>query len=209
MRNPARQSTDKRPMQRLTTVVFVLVFAVALAFVIIRVDGSAAPTGLVTDAGLGGSAEIAPVEPLEPPDPALDEPLELGLGEPLEEGARVDAGGTHLPSGEPAPGLPAEAPKSVVFGVVLVSYRGAQGALKNARTREEALRLAEELASLAKTDFAAAVGRGDQGSLENAGSLPRGVLEPAPEYVLFSLEKGGVSEPVDTPRGFWIVKRIE
>jgi hypothetical protein len=196
-------------MQRLTTAVFVLVFAVALAFVIIRVDGGAGTPLPAVDAGAGGSAKAPPLEPLEPLDPELDEPLGLGLGEPLDEGARVDAGGTLLPSGEPAPGLPAEAPKSVVFGVVLVSYRGAQGALKDARTRDEALALADELATLAQTDFAAAVGRGDQGSLENAGSLPRGVLEPAPEYVLFSLDKGAVSEPVDTPRGFWIVKRIE
>ncbi len=35
------------------------------------------------------------------------------------------------------------------------------------------------------------------------------MLEPAPEYVLFSLPKDGVSDPVDTPRGFWIVHRIE
>ena len=42
-----------------------------------------------------------------------------------------------------------------------------------------------------------------------AGRIPRGMLEPAPEYVLFSLPKDGVSEPVDTPRGFWIVHRIE
>jgi hypothetical protein len=35
------------------------------------------------------------------------------------------------------------------------------------------------------------------------------MLEPAPEFVLFSLPKDGVSAPVDTPRGFWIVHRIE
>jgi hypothetical protein len=37
----------------------------------------------------------------------------------------------------------------------------------------------------------------------------RGILEPAPEYVLFMLEKDQVSDPVDTPRGLWIVKRLE
>ena len=66
------------------------------------------------------------------------------------------------------------------------------------------------LTELAKTDFKAAVGKGDKpGSMDNAGRIPRGVLEAAPEYVLFSLPKGGVSEPVDTPRGYWIVQRIE
>ena len=41
------------------------------------------------------------------------------------------------------------------------------------------------------------------------GKISRGFLEPAPEFVLFSLAKDGVSDPVDTPRGFWIVKRNE
>ena len=45
--------------------------------------------------------------------------------------------------------------------------------------------------------------------MENAGRMPRGMLEPAPEFVLFSLPKDGVSDPVDTPRGYWIVRRIE
>jgi len=27
--------------------------------------------------------------------------------------------------------------------------------------------------------------------------------------VLFTLPKNGVSDPVDTPRGFWIARRIE
>jgi hypothetical protein len=36
-----------------------------------------------------------------------------------------------------------------------------------------------------------------------------GILEPAPEYVLFTLGVGAVGGPVDTPRGYWIVKRLE
>jgi len=77
------------------------------------------------------------------------------------------------------------------------------------RTRDEALTLAKQIAEEAKTDFKAALAKGDKGSMENAGRIQRGFLEPAPEYVLFSLPKGGVSDPVDTPRGFWIVHRIE
>src|SRR5262249_19802517 len=100
-------------------------------------------------------------------------------------------------------------PKSVVFGAILVQYRGAQGAPPTARSHVEALALAKEIAVLAKQDFKAAVAKGDRGSMENAGRMPRNVLEPAPEYVLFSLPKGGVSDPVDPPRGFWIVQRIE
>lgn len=162
------------------------------------------------DAGVADIADAsAPPEdgqaPNEPPGPGETDPTQT-----------ADAGGTLLISGEAAPALPADAPKSVVFGVVLVTYRGAQGppgaarVPATARSREAALTMAKELAELAKTDFKAAVGKGDKpGSMDNAGRIPRGVLEPAPEYVLFSLPKGGVSEPVDTPRGYWIVQRIE
>jgi len=97
----------------------------------------------------------------------------------------------------------------VVFGVILVAYRGAQGAPAGSRPREAALALAKELAVEAKADFKAAVAKGDKGSSENLGRMNRGILEPAPEYVLFSLPKGGVSDPVDTPRGYWVVTRIE
>ncbi len=148
---------------------------------------------------------------------AVAEPGDAGTledaGEPAEPvavpGTTVDAGGTLLITGEVPPPLDAEAPKSVVFGVILVTYRGAQGAPAGSRTREAALTLAKELAVEAKADFKAAVAKGDKGSSENLGRMNRGILEPAPEYVLFSLPKGGVSDPVDTPRGYWVVSRIE
>jgi hypothetical protein len=36
------------------------------------------------------------------------------------------------------------------------------------------------------------------------------VIEPPIEFVLFSLEKGKVHpEPVDTPKGYWVVRRNE
>lgn len=101
------------------------------------------------------------------------------------------------------------APRRVRFGVVLVEYEGAQGASKKARSKKEALDLAGRLAADAKTDFHGAVQRGDSGSAEDLGFVHRGLLEPAAELVLFSLPVGGVSDPVDTPRGYWIAKRIE
>ena len=48
-----------------------------------------------------------------------------------------DAGATLL-NGTAPPALGADAPKSVVFGVILVAYKGAQGAPPNARTRDAA-----------------------------------------------------------------------
>ncbi len=119
------------------------------------------------------------------------------------------APGTRLADGSPVPPLPEISPKTVKFGVVLVAYRGAQGAPKIARTRADALEIAKKLAIEAKADFAAAVAQGDSGSVKDLGRVPRGVLEPAPEYALFTMKAGSVSDPIDTPRGFWIVKRTE
>lgn len=114
---------------------------------------------------------------------------------------------------EEAPGgaVPAlgKAPKNVRCGVILVTFTGAQGAPDNARSHDAARRLALDLSVEAKTNFKAAVAKGDPGSVEDLGRIPRGVLEPAAEYAVFTLPKGEVSEPVETPRGYWIVRRID
>jgi hypothetical protein len=200
-------------MQRWTAFLFIAFVAGAVALVVVGarggraagpqggapVDaGAPAPSGAAaapTDAGATQVASTAPsTEPAGPGDPPPP--------------SQSDAGATLI-TGEPAPALSANAPKSVVFGVILVQYKGAQGAAPNARSRDAALALAKQLAADAKQDFKAAVAKGDKGSTENVGKIQRNFLEPAPEYVLFSLAKDGVSDPVDTPRGFWIVKRIE
>ncbi|MBN1611999.1 MAG: hypothetical protein JW940_35535 [Polyangiaceae bacterium] len=113
-----------------------------------------------------------------------------------------------LPDGSPVPKLPDSAPKRVSFGVVLFQYQGAQYAPPGARSKAEALKLARETVSLAQRDFAEAVKSGDRGSTADAGSVPRGILEAAPEYLLFTLAPGSVCpEPVDTPRGYWLMRR--
>jgi hypothetical protein len=122
---------------------------------------------------------------------------------------RDGGAGFTMPDGTLPPPLGPGAPRFVRFGVVLVTYAGAEDAPRGARSKHDALELAQKLAPQAKTDFHAAVRRGDDGSSDDVGSMRRGVLEPAPEYVLFSLPASGVSDPVDTPRGYWIVKRIE
>jgi parvulin-like peptidyl-prolyl isomerase len=121
--------------------------------------------------------------------------------------------GLSMPDGAEVPEL-GEVPPSVRFGAVLVQYAGAEDAKAKGpdgelRSKDEASKLADELAKLAREDFAEAVKKGDGGSTADAGVMFRGILEPAPEYVLFSLDKGAVSDPIDTPRGFWIVKRLE
>ena len=114
----------------------------------------------------------------------------------------------RMPDGTPVPPLP-DKPTRVHFGVVLVTYAGVQGAPDHPRTKREAREIAEKLAVDAKADFHGAVARGDNGSVDDAGSMPRGVLEPAVEYAIFTLPVGSVSDPLETPRGYWIVKRTE
>ncbi|WP_437734930.1 peptidyl-prolyl cis-trans isomerase [Sorangium sp. So ce1335] len=199
-------------MQRSTAVIYTLFFAGAVAFVIAQSGpkGRGAASAPV-DAGVAldaGAPDATATTDADDADAGADAGGEAVPESAPELALRSDAGITLL-SGEAPPGLPAEAPKKVRFGVVLVQYRGAQGAPANARSKEAALALARELAEVARTDFKAAVDKGDKGSTDDLGYIPRGVLEPAPEYELFSLPKGGVSGPVDTPRGFWIARRIE
>ncbi len=138
------------------------------------------------------------------PDPLLDFPMFMG------ESRRADGGvGSKMPDGTAVPPLPDDAPKQVHFGVVLVTYRGAEGASATARSKAEATELVKQLAELAKTDFHGAVRKGDDGSGDDLGRMPRGALELAPEYFLFTLGKGKVSDSIETPRGYWIVRRID
>src|SRR5579883_1205285 len=119
----------------------------------------------------------------------------------------------RMPDGTQIPPLPANAPKTVRFGVVLIGYLGAQpgpiGDRPNPRTKQDAKDLAEKLAGEAQNDFHSAVQRGDPGSQDDVGRMRVGFLEPVTDYILFTLPVGGVSQAFDTPRGYWIVKRLE
>jgi hypothetical protein len=161
--------------------------------------------GAETDARYASSADAA--QGFEDAAPLLLSDL------PLQD-LRVDGGpGTTMIDGTPVPMLPVTAPRQVRFGVALVSYAGAQpspaGGHPATRSRAEAKNLADHLAASAREDFHAAVQQGDPGSADDLGTVRLGVLEPAPEYVLFTLPVAGVGGPVDTPRGYWIVKRLE
>lgn len=169
-------------------------------------------------------------DPHPPPPPTLDggspsagggQLLASDGGDPLllsdlveEPEPRMDGGaGAKLFDGRSVPPLPVDAPRQVRFGVVLVSYAGAQpsptAARAPTRSKADARLLAEKLFATSQQDFHAAVQQGDAGSTDDVGKVKLGVLEPAPEYVLFTLPIDGVGGPVDTPRGFWIVKRLE
>ncbi len=96
---------------------------------------------------------------------------------------------------------------------ILVSYSGASGAEPGVvRTKEQALARAVELKKqLANGANFATLARtaSDGPSAKNGGSLgffPRGSLVPAFENVAFSQPVGQVSEPVETPFGFHLIR---
>ncbi len=183
-----------------------------------------APTPIGHDPNIHASADGGPDE-TRTPTSALAEAGASALGDdagplllsdlvPAETDRRVDAGvGAAMPDGTPVPLLPLDAPREVRFGVVFVSYAGAQpsvaGGKPVSRSRADAKALAAKLLATAQQDFHSAVQQGDAGSSDDVGRVKRGVLEAAPEYVLFTLPAGAVGGPVDTPRGYWIVKRLE
>ena len=187
-------------MQRWSWLAFGLLFIAATVAIVLRVRVRELPPSVASAEPL--TSAVASAEPAS----ALPD----GDG-----GARLDSGPANdrfsaFPDGGSVPDLPPDAPSSVKFGAILFAYRGAQFAGHDAPTKAEALEKAKASIPQAKKDFAEAVKLGDPGSTAEAGRLPRGVLEPSVEYVLFTMDRGEVSEqPVDTPRGYWVVRRNE
>lgn len=182
-------------MARWISVVLALAFVVMLGFAAYRRDSVSV---------------AAPAPPAESPSSnAGSGDGGSGGAEPMEPDAG-SAGSSALPPDAMVPPLPADAPKSVEIGVIQFNYKGAQAAPRSARSKREAEDKARKALADAKQDFADAVKLGDPGSAADVGRMPRGVLEPHLEYAVFTLEKGQVfDEPLDTPRGYWIVKRLK
>jgi NIMA-interacting peptidyl-prolyl cis-trans isomerase 1 len=106
-------------------------------------------------------------------------------------------------------------PAQIAAQHVLVAYKGAKSAPKEVtRTKEEAKALAGEVRDKAKggADFAelAKAHSDDLGSKERLGSLgtfrPEEMVEPFSKAA-FALPVGGVSDVVETPFGFHVIKR--
>lgn len=195
-------------MQRSTAALLGLGFLAALVAAILishdspkpaRPKVAPAPSSSVAPAAAAsssaGPAKSADAGPADSDD---------GGGLPFTEGFET------FPDGGRVPELPNSAPQEVSFGVVQFAYQGSQFAGSDSRTKDQARQKAEEALEIAKHDFAAAVSKGDRGSTTDAGRIPRGVLEPPIEYVLFMLDKRTVNPTIiDTPRGYWIVRRNE
>jgi hypothetical protein len=121
-----------------------------------------------------------------PPTASLVAPVETS---PVEEAPSASPahpfnGYDTLPDGKKIGELPGDAPRSISFGVVLVTYKGAERAPNNARPKSEALDMAKRLAEDAKANFNEAVKKGDPAPTRTL--VPSGEwAEPVLEYVLF------------------------
>jgi hypothetical protein len=177
-----------------------VVVIVGFAVVVTRAQRSQ-PAVPVATASTSAAASAAPA-------PVASASTAPGATEPAPADELASEGFDTLPDGKRVPPLPDSAPQTVTFGVIQFAYQGAQSAPPGARSKEQAKQKALAALTEAKRDFAAAVAKGDSGSAADKGRIPRGMLEPAPEYLLFTLPKGEIyPEPVDTPRGYWVIRR--
>ncbi len=111
---------------------------------------------------------------------------------------------------------PSEPPTHVAAQHILVPYKGAEKCPKGVtRSKADAKKRAEEVAAKAKAkgaDFSALVAEysEDPGAKERQGSLGKFTREKMAKPfsdAAFALEKDQVSEPVETPFGFHVIKR--
>jgi hypothetical protein len=175
----------------------------------------AALTGVILVSHDSPKAGPAKARPTVSAAPSAKQAVSTSASASVDAGAPDDSGSAPFTEGfetfadgGKVPELPNSAPMQLSFGVVQFTYQGAQFADSNARSKEQSRQKAEATLELAKQDFAAAVSKGDRGSTTDAGRIPRGVLEAPIEYVLFTLDKRTVHPKViDTPRGYWIVRR--
>jgi hypothetical protein len=116
-----------------------------------------------------------------------------------------------------ASAAPAPPPDAIIAQHVLVAYKGAKRAPKGAtRSKADAkARAAEALAKIrAGTPFEDVVKEysDDTGSVDRMGSLgkfTRDAMDPAFAATAFALGVGQVSDPVETPFGFHVIKRTQ
>jgi len=124
------------------------------------------------------------------------------------------------PAASSAPSAPPSltpVPDKIIAQHVLVAYKGAKRAPKGVtRSRADAkARASEALAKVrAGTSFEDVVKdySDDAGSLDRMGSVgkfARDAMDPAFSAAAFALKVGEVSEPVETPFGFHLIKRTQ
>jgi parvulin-like peptidyl-prolyl isomerase len=125
------------------------------------------------------------------------------------------ASATAAPSASAASST--SAPDTIIAQHVLVAYKGAKGAPKSVvRTRTEARTRAYEALGKIKagTPFEDVVKSysDDAGTVDRMGSIgkrQRQDLDPAFAAAAFALPVGGVSDVVESPFGFHVIKRTQ
>ncbi len=194
-------------MQRRSPAIMALIAVLgmsALAYHEVRLDKSRKRADSTEkDAQFASAAEAIPE--IKAPDESSISPASA----PPPAGPPPKTSFHLLPDGSPVPPLGDSSPRRIKLGVALFRYKGAQGASSSTRSKEEATVLAQNALSTDKDNFAALVKKGDRGSQANIGWIKRRVLERSIEYAVFSLKKGEVTpEPLDTPTGLWVAKRL-
>lgn len=143
---------------------------------------------------------------------ALSLTLALGCNRTPDEPSMTQTTTLPAPSTAPTPG---HAPDRIKVSHVLVMWRGSERVPANiTRTRDEAraradevlrrARAGEDIAALAR-EFSDEPGAGERGG--SLGRFGRGVMVGAFEQAAFSLRVGQVSELVETPFGYHVIKR--
>jgi len=112
--------------------------------------------------------------------------------------------------------LPAEeSPEEVAASHILISYNGANRS-EATREKAEAKTLAEEVLAKARADgadFAELARQYSDGPTKekggDLGTFKKGAMDPAFEKAAFGLKVGEISDVVETPFGFHIIKRTK
>ena len=136
--------------------------------------------------------------------------------------AATSAAPSPVPSPSPSPSAaasaaPAAPVDAIIAQHVLVAYKGAKRAPKGVtRSKSEAKARAQEVVAKVRagTPFEEVVKQysDDAGSVDRMGSLGkfrRDAMDPAFSAAAFALRPGEVSEPVETPFGFHVIKRTQ
>ena len=165
----------------------------------------------------GCPASPAPTEAPSAAPSAAPAPTNRPLVDgPVVEGPRVDGPSS---AGPEASAPAAEAPPTVVGAAhILVAYKGALGAARTvSRTKEDARKRAEE----AREKLVAHQGTFEELVIKYSdddlsrpaggkiGNFERNVFPPAFTDAAFGMAVGGISEVVETPRGFHVILRTK